>query len=201
MAAVVALWVVVVLLGLLVLGLLRRVNDVLIAVEERLAVSPAGPAEGLPVGARLPEFAVVSEPGEEQSSEDLELGPAVWLLLSAGCPACTRIVEELAGHPDPLHGMRLVVVADDTAEERQRLAGLEATHIYQRDREVAAAFACSATPYGFAVNAAGEVVASGPAGQLDQLRGLAERLEAAAADPSHSSPIHQLTPETGGSRV
>jgi len=146
---VLGLWLVVVLLGVIVLGLVRRSSGVLAAVEAR------------------------SESGETVRSTALGLTAAVYLLVSADCDACTEIVTQLEGIPDPLHGVRLVLVSDDSERDRRLLADVDAIRLYQRDGAIARAFQCTVTPYAFAIDVHGVVTASGVATHLTQLRGLA----------------------------
>lgn len=184
-AVVVVLWVVVVVLGVVVLGLLRRVGDVLAAVEARLQQPVASVSNGLPVGARVPRFEAVTESGETVSSGRLGVG-GVYVLLRSGCGPCDGLVGELAGLADPLAGVRLVLVGDDTVEQRDRLAGVDAVRVYQREGQVSRAFACTAVPYAFAVDGDGDgdggvVVAAGAADRLSQLRALADSLTTVTA--------------------
>lgn len=173
------LWAVVVLLGVVVLGLLRRVNDVLVAVEVRLQQPVPSASNGLPVGARVPVFEAVAESGGLVSWDWFGVGAGVYVLVRLGCAGCDVLVGELVGLSDPLGGVRLVVVGEDTAEQRHRLAGVDAMRMYQRGREVSDAFACTGVPYAFAVDDQGVVVAAGAANRVLQLRGLAAALASA----------------------
>lgn len=186
-AAVVVLWVAVVLLGIIVLGLLRRVDDVLAAVEARLQ-PPAAPSNGLPVGARLPAFEAVTESGQVVSCGQFGVGAGVYVLVSTGCGACDALVGELVGQSDPLGGIRLVVVGEDTAQQRQSLAGVDATRMYQRGREVTDAFACTGVPYACAVDGQGVIVAAGAPNRVSQLRALAATLTSAVAVQPSAGP-------------
>jgi len=117
-AAVVCLWVVVVVLAVVVAGVLRRVATVLEslpAAGQAGRVMPAGP----PVGDRLPGLEVVREDGSVMSLSELP-GPLVLAVLTSHCSPCLAVADRLR---DPELAARLdgLVVLTD-GEGRGRLA-------------------------------------------------------------------------------
>jgi cytochrome oxidase Cu insertion factor (SCO1/SenC/PrrC family) len=115
----VALWAIVILLALIVLGTLRRVIPLLESAEESLAAGRAslGPG-GLPVGARVPPFTAHSIGGSPFTELDLRDTTTVALFIGTSCPACEQLVDDLENDLAPELNARLVVVSESAESAR-----------------------------------------------------------------------------------
>lgn len=186
-AAVLALWVVVVLVALLVLGLLRRIAPVLEQAERAARLGRAMDEDvGAPDGSPVPPFSVVDRSGRTVPFEDVAPGERVVLFVDADCPACGNVTDGLAtGAAAATLPLVVVPGATTPAEHYEALAAAGVTVVTQPDGAATAAFRQRAFPLAFAV-AGGTVVASTiPASPADL-----ERL--AASLPSPPSPAHDL---------
>lgn len=171
--ALLCLWAFAVVLGLLVLGLLRRIAPILERAEAMASSTAASP--GLPPGSALPPFEVVSGDGRKLKSSDLVGSPFVLLFVSSGCAPCKRLGEEMRRANEGSLVVDVVVVAD------QSDAGIDfpeweyATLAYQSEGQVSRALGSSATPHAFAIGSSGVVVAAGFPNTLNQLKALANQ--------------------------
>lgn len=193
-AAVVLLWLLVVLLAVLVLGLLRRLGPVLERAER--ALRAGGVPEdlgGLPAGSRVQPFQVLER---GRRVDFAEAGPAdrVVLFVDASCPACTTLTEALGDGP-ALAGLPLVVVPGQStpAEHYAGLAAAGAVVLSQPDGAASAAFGQLAFPW--AVALAGDVVVGQTVpGSPEDLVRLASELRAASGREAgggvHVGPRH-----------
>lgn len=181
-----ALSFVVLIIGLLVVGIQRRLSTVLEAAEAviRLSGTSFG-AGGLPAGSTVPNFEAYDEQGQPISSTVLLAEPAIVLFLASDCEPCHRLVADLAMLETRPLGIELIVVLSegDTSLRIPALDGL--TLAYQRDRGVAAAFDSAASPHAFAVDSERTVLASATPNSFGQLEQLALRLR--GGDGEHSS--------------
>ena len=184
--AFVALSFVVLIVGLLVVGIQRRLSTVLEAAEAvvRLSGTTLG-AGGLPSGSVVPDFIAYDEQGQPISSAVLLAEPAIVVFLASDCEPCHRLVADLATIETRPLGVELIVVLPegDTSLQISAFSGL--TLVYQRDRGVAAAFESSASPHAFAVDSDRTVVGSATPNSFGQLEQLALRLR--GGDGEHSS--------------
>jgi hypothetical protein len=174
-ALVVALWITTVILAVLVLGLVRKVDE----------LAGDSPKNGLPfpniggpvLGRRPPTVNGYGGlvPGSRSHA------PRLVLFLSSTCGVCLKLVEELrsrqlagAGHwPEAVD---LVVVTDPAWENS--LANLATTVVTQQDRAISEPWQVPGTPYAVAINADGKVSASSFALNLGQLAQMASSLRA-----------------------
>lgn len=169
--AFVALWATVVLLGLIVLGTLRRILPVIERAEARLAVATSAGPGGLTEGASVPPFTVQSIDGETFTEFDLDDTRTVVLFIGTSCVACERLVDDLENGLAPDLGARLVVVSE-SAESARRLSGsADVTVLVDDDRSVAGAFESQIVPHVFVVED-GTVLASGRPNTWDGMRRL-----------------------------
>lgn len=171
-AAFLALWAVVLLLGLLVLGLLRRIGPVLERAEF-VASSAVGPGIGLPLGTTVPDFELSLANGEAISAADLRGRPYVLLFVSSGCAPCRGLAAEIRTREGPAPLADLIVVAAESDADAALTDAPYATLAFQSGRAVSDAFGTSATPHAFAVDTSGTVVASSFPNTLDHLEALA----------------------------
>jgi hypothetical protein len=160
------------LIGFLILGLMRRVVLLLEALEGRTGSQTHA---GLPIGSRVPAFEVLDDGGRLLSSAQLLHEPVVVLLVSPGCSPCLDLAAELRDLGSPLP-IPLIVIRDGH-DQPHAFDGLG--HQVLRDVSAFRAFANSATPFGYAVNADGTVAASGVTGTSEALVELAETLRRA----------------------
>ncbi len=150
-----ALWLVVIVLGVLVLGLIRRISVALTAAESRLALLGEIGFGGLRPGEHVPEFRARTTDGDVVSRSCLVGDPSVLLFMSSGCPACDALVDELrADGFDP--NVELVVVVD-AGVSATPLNGVHCRVLLQEESQLSRAFEVVATPYAFAVDASGLV--------------------------------------------
>lgn len=174
-AAFVALWMLVVVLGFLVVGTLRRLAPILERLEsESPPISADAAPRGLPRGTPVPEFEAKQAGGAPFGASGLRGAPSFVLFLSEDCRACARFVRDLGKGRVPELGAQLVVVVDDAplALELARADGV--TVLVQRDRKIADIFESNVSPHAFALDAEGVVLASGTPNDWTRLRRLRE---------------------------
>jgi hypothetical protein len=184
-AGFVALWVVTLLLGTLVIGLLRRVNNVLETAERRVASIPGE----LGIGGARPGTAIgpfeAELDGVTVSSHDLF--PGVFILLSTGCAPCVELAPQLGSLGREVDGVGVYVVLEDTPEGRDFPLPPEVPVLWQHERAVSNAFETHATPQAFAVDPTGTVVEQAVPSTPKQLRELAVRSKAPAGGDGAAS--------------
>jgi hypothetical protein len=186
-AAVLALWAVVVLLAVLVLGLLRRIAPVLEQAERATRAGLAMDADlGAPDGTTVPSFAVVDAAGRSVPFEDVGPADRVVLFVDADCPACGAVTAGLAADPATATLPLVVVTGRSTPPSRyDALAAIGVPVVGQPDGAATTAFAQRAFPLAFAV-AGGTVVASavpGSVADLERLAGLLSHRDASRSRP------------------
>jgi hypothetical protein len=179
--AFVALWALVVMVALLVLGTLRRLTPILANVESMLAMAgTTARASGLDVGAFVPAFAAETTKGEILTDDDLAASPTVVLFVDASCRACDSIVAGLEAGRPVMPGIRLVVVGEQMGEGRQLTADPDVTVVQAGSAlAMASAFASERTPEAFVI-IDGRVAAKGLTSDLDQLLRLVSRADTLA---------------------
>lgn len=171
-AAFVALWVVVILLGFLVLGTLRRLAPLIERTEASLSeAAQIVPATGLPRGAMVPAFAAEELGGARFTHSELRGSRKVLLFLGSSCQACERFVHDLRQGSVPDLGARLVVVADDAGEARRFPAANGVTVLVQEDHSLTRLFESDRVPHAFIVED-GRVLANGWPNDWEGLRNL-----------------------------
>lgn len=175
--AFVVLCVVVVAIGLLTIGILRRISTVLEQAEAVLRLNPlsVGPG-GLAAGSRVPDFTATDAESHVVTAQDLLREPCIVLFLSSGCEPCHRLVADLAGaENDDLDVPLVLVIAEgDAALDIRPSTRIAVAH--QREREIADAFDTRATPHAFVVGRDRMVLETATPNSVEQLRTLALRL-------------------------
>jgi hypothetical protein len=173
-AAFAALWTISLVTAFLVLGLMRRISNVLEGVEQRLRGQPTH--GGLPIGSTVPKFEASSEGGRIMSSQELMIRANVYLFLSAGCSPCERLAKELQDASDSTARWPLIVVYDtpESAEVARLSDGTRTLH--DGSRSVFRAFEIDATPFAVAVDRAGTVIGNAVPNSIDALNDLVETL-------------------------
>lgn len=173
--AFVALWLLVVVIGLLVLGALRRIVPILERLESYTPpVSVDALPRGLPRGTRIPEFEAERAGGGQFGTSDLRGSPSFVLFLSEECRPCARFIRDLARDRVPELGGKLVVVADNASLAHQFAPAQGLTVLVQRDREIADVFESNVTPHAFALDADAMVLGGGTPNDWTRLRHLGQ---------------------------
>jgi hypothetical protein len=177
--AFVALWVLVVLLGLLVLGTVRRATLVIEAAEANLGAAARASLGGLPVGSNVPAFsAPIVGSGAAFTQVDLQGGVAGVVFLSRSCEACEELAGGLArGRVPRTLGVRLIVVTDEPQSAAAFARSAEATIVIDEEREVAHAFDVRIVPRAFVVGDGGVVLAVGRPNDWGELHRLIAEAE------------------------
>lgn len=170
--AFIALWALVVVVGLLLLGTLRRITPVLERAEESFQTASSISFGGLAVGARVPSFAATTVSGESFNDADLLGTKTVVLFLGPSCRACERFVKDLGAGRAPHIAAQLVVVTDDAESASALARATEVTVLVDHDRALAEAFDARLVPRAFVVDGRGSVLAEGRPNEWDELERL-----------------------------
>jgi hypothetical protein len=152
LVAFVVLWALVLLLGVLVLGVLRRVAPILDRLEEQQQTVPGF---GLPAGTRVPAFEARDREGKAVDADAIPR-PGIVLFLEPGCRPCEKLVKELRSGAVKLDGVPLVFVAPDTDEGRELVPPIGLLML-QTGRDISRAFQTSVTPHAFLIDADGRL--------------------------------------------
>lgn len=164
-------------LGIIVLGLLRRFSEALERVESR---GPAvlGPSMGLPAGSHVPPITLLTATGERVRLFDPAAGhdPFVVLLLEPECIACKGLLADLDsdGWSDQQIAL-LVVLPDDPESRKIELPDSGARILYQIDRGASAGLDTNSTPLAFVLDPPGVVLGSTIPEDLPSLAAFATR--------------------------
>lgn len=172
--AFVALAALVILVGLLLLGLLRRITPLLEESQELIgSASRRLTIGGLPPGATVPAFAAEEVGGGVFTQDDLRGEPSVVLFLDDGCAACEGLVADLRSGYAPVLGARLVVITSSRETAAQMNASARIRVIVD-EGSVAQAFESVVSPQAFVVDEHGLVRTSGTPNAWDELRQLVD---------------------------
>ena len=170
--AVLALWMLVLLLAVLVLGTLRRLAPLLERAEVAIQGSRPG---GLEPGAWVPDFEAVDADGARLTAADLDGQRSMVLLVDLDCPPCKQLVGEIsAADPRELE-FELVAIYGERALHSgfPEVPGVRT--LVQVDGSVSRAFESNSTPHTFVLDGR-RVVDSGTPNTIEGLRHLALRL-------------------------
>jgi hypothetical protein len=169
--AFIALWMLVIVIGLLVLGTLRRIVPTLERLESYAPpISADAIPRGLPAGASIPELEAERAGGGQFAISDLRGSLSFVLFLSDECRPCARFVRDLTKDRVPELGARLVVVVESASLAEQVARAQGVTVLIQRERELADVFDSNVTPHAFALDADAVVLASGTPNDWTRLR-------------------------------
>lgn len=202
MVLVAAMWLLVILMAVILLGLLRRVVTL-----ESLLKSGGGATQRIdpmsavpPVGATLPLSDTLLAPASER-------GNTAVLFLGSGCQPCRSLAKELAAsladpsvEPVVADGDELVVVTDPAGADM--FAGIGRLLI-DENRELRRALGVVATPMAFGVDQAGVVCAADFVPDVDYVRELLASCDRRAAAATAGPPIISVwhSAEIGGNRA
>ena len=170
--------------ALVTIGLLRRMSAILETVEDRLRRAPQ-PLGGLTAGSKVPWFELTGADGRIIDSSHLLVEPTVLLLLSSTCSPCKVLALEIAEAPKPLAEVPVIPVVQPTGPPEAAFDDL-GLPVFQ-DLSAFAAFRNDTTPFAYAVDDRGIVIASGVASSVEHLRELARTLE--EVRPSRTSTL------------
>lgn len=163
---------VVLLLGLIVLGTLRRLAPLIEQAEASLAAAAERAApRALPAGASVPPFAAETLDGATFSELDLRGSRTVVLFVGAACAACERLVDALENGYAPHLDARLVTVTESAEEARRFARSAHVTVVVDEERSIAAAFESEIVPHAFVVDE-GTVLTSGRPNDWDGVKAL-----------------------------
>lgn len=172
--AFIALAALVLLLGLVVLGLLRRITPILEESQELLSASSRRlTIGGLPPGATVPHFEAVEIGGGVFTDEDVRQQSVV-LFLDDRCTACERLVADLEAGVIPDLRAHLVVVSSAREAANRLVRSDRVTVIVDDERSVARAFESAVSPQAFVVDEHGMALASGTPNTWDEMRQLVD---------------------------
>lgn len=170
--ALLALWAVVLLLAVLVLGTMRRLTPLL---ERAELATQANRPGGLQPGATVPDFEAVDAEGEPLTAVDLEGQQSVVLLVDLDCPPCKQLVVEIAAADTRSLGAELLAIYGERALHSGFPAVAGARTLVQVGGSVSRAFESNSTPHTFVLDGR-RVVDSGTPNTIEGLRHLALRL-------------------------
>jgi AhpC/TSA family len=152
---------VVVVLGLIVLGTLRRLAPVIEQAEETLgrATATAAPG-GLETGAAVPPFVADTVQGRTFTERNLHDAMTVVLFIGTDCTACDRLVDDLANDRASELQAQVVVVTRSEHDAAQLAQSAAVTVLADTDQSVAGAFMSQIVPHAFVLEG-GTVLNSG----------------------------------------
>lgn len=166
--ATLALWVLLLLLGFVTLGVLRRAIGVLEQIEGRWASDSV--IDGLDPGEQVGSFEALDQHGISFTERDLWGKTSAILFLDAGCEPCEDLAADMKAAPAWEPPLEVYVVSDDSREGRQLTDGLALRRLLQRNDGVARAFRTTFFPVAFLIDDQGGVIARTNPNTLDQLK-------------------------------
>jgi cytochrome oxidase Cu insertion factor (SCO1/SenC/PrrC family) len=96
-ATYIAVWVAVVLQGVLILALLQRLEKL-----RQIMERGRSPSEKLPIGSSAPQFSAIDWSGKQASLQDFAGEEGILLFLSPTCYVCKDFVDSIASAKDEL---------------------------------------------------------------------------------------------------
>jgi peroxiredoxin len=175
--AFVALWMVVILLGLVQLGILRRVAPLVERAETTLREAARATLRGLRPGEAVPDFTAGAFGGGTFTESDLRGSTTIVLFLNTGCQSCEVIAADIEAGRVPDLGVPLVVVADEPDEAARFADGGQVQVVLQENGSLARVFESDRTPHAFVIDETGRVLVSGSPNNWDVMVSLLEGVE------------------------
>lgn len=160
-----ALWALMMVLAVGMLGLIRIVTSS----NPHLAGQAAGSPSGLSSGDRLADFEAAGLDGSPVTRRTLLGERWTVLITQAGCPPCLRILDEIADAPAGPGGTRILLVTDDALSVARIPRRSGVTIAVDRNGSVARAFDVYGSPLCFLVDDGEIVRVIVPAGLRDVL--------------------------------
>lgn len=179
-----ALWALVVIVGLIVLGMLRRLLPLIERAEAALSAAAEISHGGLPDGATVPPFTATEVGGSTFTEADLEGGRTIALFVSPSCRACEGLVADLKEGHVPDLGVALVAVSDDRDQAGEFKRSRSIRVLVQDGRSLADIFASNVTPHAFVIGEERRIEASGIPSDWGSLRRLAGGAEKGGSSES-----------------
>lgn len=158
----VAVWILVILQGLVLLGLVRIVYQLQHTVGTA-GVSEGGSKVGLKSGQIAPTFSAVTLSGALISSSDFTGRAVALLFLSTNCPSCVVTLYEMEALNYKVQG-NVIVICRAKREECRRLAEnhkLNATLVADEDEQISRLFGISSVPTAVLINESGHIQSYG----------------------------------------
>jgi hypothetical protein len=165
------LWLLVMLLGFSVVGVMRRA----IAVLERAERQPTLDLGGVKPLTRLPRFQLLNDAGETVMSDQLLQETTLLVFMEAGCKPCRALARSLDGADREVAGMPLVIVLDDRGEVEEFALPADVPVFRQRSGAVSRLFESTVSPHAFVIDEAGVVLDRLVPGSMADLELLARR--------------------------
>jgi thiol-disulfide isomerase/thioredoxin len=191
LAAFLTLAVLVMLMGVVVLGLLRRMGSVLERTETLLMEGGSGlPLEGLPAGTELPFFEARTIDGERITDSDFVGMPSLFIFLDEDCHPCKELLAEFSLVEQLPPTVRVVVAIDSKGEiPAHRLPG-GVLLVDGTDHTLAQTFRSSIRPNAVGVDPSGTVVGHSIPNSVDDLWTLMRTWINPRSDTDNSGRIH-----------
>lgn len=169
--ALMALWVLLTVVGVGLLGLIRVWG----AGGPPREVDPVSSLTRLRIGERPADFEAVSVAGEPTNRDSLRGGCRTVLISQVGCPPCRRILDDIAATRPAVLGAHLLVVVDDARSVLAEHRRSGATFLVDRAGSVARAFGVHGAPIAFLLDDGEVAKILVPAGLRDVLALSGER--------------------------
>jgi hypothetical protein len=166
-------------IGLLLLGLLRHVDEL----DRRLTlVTAAMPGKvnrlGLPVGSVVPAFQARTIRGDEWQSSALEGQEHLILMAHPGCAPCENLVPVLATQAEERRVPRLLIASEGAPDEHPEdwrngsLSSERVTLVLQERNSIARLMESFVTPHVFFVGSDGRILAQGVASTVEEVKAI-----------------------------
>ncbi|GAB4587888.1 TlpA family protein disulfide reductase [Nocardia sp. IFM 10818] len=169
-----------IILGVIVVGLLSQIGEVLESLDSKATLQPGPSHLGPAVGSPIPSFTATTAEGATIRSSELWNGHTVLLFVSPRCRPCHALLTELKGRQRPLQDAALVLVTPDAA--RLTDDDIDARILVDSDRRIMGALSIQATPAALSVDASGKV--ANPAQHVHSLTQLQSLTETAVPRPT-----------------
>jgi methylamine dehydrogenase accessory protein MauD len=155
-------WVIVLLLGFLVFGMLRALGVLSWRLEQLEATTPKRLGrDGLKAGRKAPDFTLPSIDGKEVSLHDFAGRKVLLVFTQSGCSPCKKIVPEL----NRLGSAEQVLVVNNGDLEAARQWSAESSARFpvlaQTQFSISKKYEVFATPFAFLIDAKGVIVSKG----------------------------------------
>jgi thiol-disulfide isomerase/thioredoxin len=170
LGAFMTLAVLVILMGVVVLGLLRRMGSVLERTETLLMEGGSGlPLEGLPAGTELPFFEAKTTQGERITDSDFIGMPSLFLFVDEDCHPCKELLAELSLVEQLPPTVRVVVAIDSKGERPAHRLPEGVLLVDGTDQGLAQTFRSSIRPNAVGVDPSGTVIGHTIPNSVDDL--------------------------------
>lgn len=165
----VILWGVVALLGFLVVGLTRQVALLHIRLGPRGGLLPSD--LGIPVGSPAPAFEAPEIPSGRVAIFDPEDGRETVIgFVRPDCRSCDELLTSIAGKPEIIRELNLILVSSENREQLQRLTERTGLAVLaDESNEISSAYDVTAVPFLIRVTKEGIISHKGIANTVEEL--------------------------------